>query len=89
MLREARNNRAVIRLTPAVPNTTYIISRNLIPMTTTDNISSTELMCSTGRARRRSRNSRDVPRSIYVAIQSIVILFSGYSVATNSLATQS
>ena len=57
------------RPTPAVPNTIYVITPSLSTMTTTDSELSAELVCSTVRARRRSRNSKNVPRGIDVAVQ--------------------
>ena len=71
--------------TPAVPNTIYVKTRSLTGMTTTDISSSAELVCSTERARRRSRNSRNALRGTYVATQ----IYSGFSLATNSPTTQS
>ena len=47
--------------TPAVPYTIYVITRNLIAMTITDIEPSAGLVGSTERARRRSRNLRNVP----------------------------
>ena len=69
MWRQARNNRTVVRPTPAVPNTIYVITRSLIAMTTTDIEMLAELLCSAERARRRCRNSRNATRGIYVAVQ--------------------
>ena len=46
-------------------------------------------MCSTERARRRSRNSRNALCSKYEALQAFVIFCSGFSLATNSPAAQS
>ena len=89
MWRLSRNNQTVVRPTPAVTNTTYVTTRNLISMTTTDINLRAELVCSTERARIPSRNSRNALRSIYEGIQIFVIVCSGYSLATNSLATQS
>ena len=48
--RQARNNQTVVLPTPVVPNTTYITTRQLIAMTTTDINSWAALMCSTERA---------------------------------------
>ena len=55
MQSQARNNRKTVRPTPAVPNTIYVITRNLTAMTTTDYNLSVEQVCSTERARGRSR----------------------------------
>ena len=82
---QARNNQKIVQPTPAVPNTTYVITQSLTAMTTTDISSSVELVCSMERARRRSRNSRNALRGTYVATQ----IYSGYSLATNSPTTQS
>ena len=46
-------------------------------------------MCSTERARRRCRSSRNASRRNYVAVQNFVIISSGCFLATNSLTTQS
>ena len=76
MWRQARNNRNLVRPSPAVQKTFYVITRNLIAMTTTDINLSAELVCSTERAPRRSRNSGNAPRGIYVANQIFwVVLF--------------
>ena len=56
----------------AVLNTNYLITRNLIALTTTDISLSAELVCSTERARRRSRNSTNAPRGTYVAVQNFL-----------------
>ena len=69
MWRQARNNQAVVRLTPAAPISTYVITRSLIAMTTTDINLSAEQVCSTERARRRSRNSRNALRDRYVTFR--------------------
>ena len=58
-------------------------------MTTIDISLSAELVPSTERAPRRSKNSRNALRGTYVADQFFRIFFSGYSVATNSITTQS
>ena len=58
-------------------------------MTITDNNVSAELVCSTERARRRSRNSRNAPRGTYVAVQNVGIFCSCYSLVADSHATQS
>ena len=58
-------------------------------MTTVDNDLRAELVCSTERAGRRSRNSRNAPRSTYLAVQNFVESRYNYSLATNSIATQS
>ena len=68
---------------PAVPNTIYAIIRNLIAMTTTDNISGAELACPTERVRRRSRKSRNASRSKYIAVQTVVLFCYGYSLTAN------
>ena len=73
----------------AVPNTTCVKTRNLIAMTTTDISLSAELVCSTERARKRSRNSRNALRGTYVAVQIFRIFYSGYSLGTNSITLQS
>ena len=69
MWSQARNNWKLVRPTPAVPITTYDITRSLIAMTITDTALSAEIMGSTDRARRRSRNSRVELRGTYVAVQ--------------------
>ena len=58
-------------------------------MTFTDIELSAELVCSTERARRRSRNSRNAPPGTFVAVQSFGIFCSDHSLATNQLTTQS
>ena len=76
MWRQVWNNRKVVRPTPAVTNTIYAITRSLIAMKTTDIELSAELVRSTERARRRSRNSRNAPSGTYVAVQKFLyILF--------------
>ena len=81
MWRQARNNRKVVQPTPAVANTIYVITRNLIAMTITDIELSAEIVRSTERARRSSGNSRNVPRGTYVAVQNpwdiLFLLFPG------------
>ena len=89
MWSQARNNQNIVRPTPAVPNTTNGITQSLTAMTTADISSSVKLMCSTERARRRSRSSRNALRGTYVAAQLFPMFYSGYSLATKSLATQS
>ena len=74
---------------PPVPNTTWVITRNLTAMVTTDISLSAELVCSTERARKCSKNSRNALRGTYVAIKICGLFYSGYSLVTNSLATQS
>ena len=44
---DARKNPKTVRPTPAVPNTTYVITRNLTAMTTTDISLSAQQVCST------------------------------------------
>ena len=46
-------------ITPAIPNTTYVLTRRLTAMTTTDFKLSAEQVCSTERARRRSRKFKE------------------------------
>ena len=65
------------------------ITRSLIAVTITDTSSSAEQMCSTERARSRSKNSTKALRCAYVAVHMSRIFYSVYSLATNSLATQS
>ena len=89
MWMQARGSRKAVRPTPAVPNTSCVITRSLIAMTATDKSLSAELVCSTERARRRSRNSRNALRGTYVAVQIFRIFYSGYSLATNSITAQS
>ena len=89
MWSQARNNRKLVRPTPAVPNTTCVITRNLTAMTTIEISLSAELVCYTERARRRSKNSRNAVGGKYVAVQIFRIICSGYSLATNSITTQS
>ena len=62
----------IARPTPAVPNTTYVITRNPTAMTTTDNSLSAQQVCSTWRARSRSTNSRNALRGTYVAAQNLL-----------------
>ena len=83
MWSQARNNHEIVQPNPAVPITTYVITQNLTAMTTTDISSSAALVCSTERARRRSRNSKNALRGTYVATQ----IYFGYSLATNSPTT--
>ena len=85
MWNQARNNRKKVRPSAAVPNTTCAITLNLTAMTTIDISLYTELVCSTERARRRSRNSRNAQRDKHVAAQIFRIFYSGYSLASNSL----
>ena len=89
MWSQARNNRELVRATPAVPNTICVITRSRIAMTTTDINLSAEQVRSTERARRRSLNSRNALRGTYVAVQTFWISYPDYSLATNSLASQS
>ena len=58
-------------------------------MTITDISLSAELVCSTERTRRRSGSLRNALRSTYVAPQNFGRFYSGYSLASNSLAAQS
>ena len=69
MWRQARNYRKKVRPTPAVPNTTYVITRSLTAMTTTDINLCVQQVCSTWRAGSRSTNSRIALRGTYVAAQ--------------------
>ena len=55
MWSQARSNRETFRPTPEVPKTIYVICRSLIAMRTIDINSSAEQVCSTERARRRSK----------------------------------
>ena len=89
MRRQTRSNRIIARPIPTVRNTICVITRSLIAMTSTDTSSSAEQMCSTERARSRSKNSTNALRGAYVAVHMFPILYSGYSLTTNSLATQS
>ena len=59
MWRQARNNREKVQPIPGVANTIYVITQNLTAMTTTDISVSAELVCSTERARRRSRKFKE------------------------------
>ena len=61
---QARNNKEIARTTPAAPNTTCVITRSRIAMTTTDINLSVEQVCSTYCARRHP--SKCVPRSAHV-----------------------
>ena len=61
---QARINKEIARTTPAVPNTTCVITRSRIAMTTTDINLSVEQVCSTYCARRYASNC--VPRSAHV-----------------------
>ena len=74
--RQDLNNCTVVQPAPAVRNTTYVTTLNLIAMKITDINLWAELVCSTERSRRRSRNSRNASRSLYVGVQSFgCILF--------------
>ena len=46
-------------------------------------------MCSTERVRKRSTTFRNASQNQHVAIQKLLTFYSGYSLETNSLATQS
>ena len=59
MWSQARNNRNIVRPIPAVPNTIYVITRSLNAMATIDINLSAEQVCSTERARRRSRKFKE------------------------------
>ena len=76
-------------LFPAAPKTNYVITRCLIAMTPTDIKLRAELVRSTERARIRSRKSRNASFSKCVTVQNFVTFCSGYSLATNSIVTQS
>ena len=89
MWRQARNNRTEARPTPAVPNTSYVIARNLNAMTTTDINLWVEIVCSTERVRGPSRNWRNASRGKYVTVQNFVIFCAGFCLAATSLATRS
>ena len=89
MWNQARNNRKISRPIPTVPNTTCVISGSLTAMMTTNISLSAQQVCSTWRARSRSTNSRNALRGTYVAVEVFRIYHSGYSLATNSLTTQS
>ena len=58
-------------------------------MTTVDFELSAELVCSTERARRAPKKSRNALRTMYVAFKVFNIFCSGYPLAANSIATQS
>ena len=64
------------------------LRHNLTARTTIDISLSAELVCSTERARRRSKISRNALRDTYVTAQMFPIFYFGYSLVTNSLATQ-
>ena len=89
MWSQSRNNRRIVRPTPAVPNRTCVLTRSQTAMTTTDISLSAELVCSTERIRRRSKNSMNALRCTNVAAQIFRIFHPGFSLATHSLATQS
>ena len=76
MWRPTRNNHTVVGPSPAVQNAIYVITRNLIALTTTDISLSAELVCSKESACRRSRNSRNALRGTYVAVQSFMHILS-------------
>ena len=59
MQSQVRNNRKIVRTTPAFSNTIYVINRSLIAMTTIDINSSAEQVCSTECARRHSRKIKE------------------------------
>ena len=61
---QARNNREIVRVTPAAPNTTCVITRSQIAMTTTDIKLSAEQMWSTWCARKHSNKCG--PRGAHV-----------------------
>ena len=65
---QARNNRKIVRPTPAVRDKIYVTTRSLIAMTTIDINESAEQVCSTERPRRLSRNIRNPLRGPYVAV---------------------
>ena len=69
MWTQARINRKIARPTPAVPNTSYVITRSLTAMTTADISLCVQQVCSTWRARSRSTNSRNALRGTCVAAQ--------------------
>ena len=58
-VKKARSNRKTTRPIPAVPNTFYVITRSLTAMTITDINLSAEQVCSTERARGRSRKFKE------------------------------
>ena len=74
---------------PPVQNEIYVITRNLIATTITDTISCATLVYSTKSIRRRSSNLKNALRNQHVALKKLVVFCSGYSLATNSLPTQS
>ena len=69
MQKQVRSNQTIVRPNPAVQNTIYAITRNLIAMTITDITSSVALVCSAERVRRLSRNSRNTLRNKNVAVE--------------------
>ena len=71
MWKQIRNNRIIVRPTPAVLTTIYVITRNLNAMMIKDFNSWAELLCSTERLRRRSRKYRNASRNKNVAVQKI------------------
>ena len=83
---EQTNNR---RSNQGVRNSISVITRSLIAMTNTDISYCAALVCSTERIQKRSRKFKSAFRNQYVTIQKRVIFCSGYSQATNSLATHS
>ena len=74
---------------PAVRNANYVTTSPLKAMKITDFNSCAALVFSTERIRRRSRNFREVLRNQYAAIQKLVSFYSGFSLATDSLVSQS
>ena len=89
MRKEASNNRAILRPTPAVQKTKHEETRNLNAMKITDNKSCAALVCSTERIRSHSKSSRNATRIQYVAVQKRVTFCCGCFLATNTLTTQS
>ena len=89
--KQTRSKRATLRLSPAVRNTIYVITRSIIAMTMTniDVNSCAALMCFRERKGRPSRKFKNALRYQNVAKQKVIIFCSGYSFATNPLATQS
>ena len=89
MRKEAWNKQTMLRPTPAVQNTFYVITRNLIGLTIVFNNSCAAVVRSIELIRKRSRNFRNALRNQNVAIEKLAKFCSGYSLATNSMATQS
>ena len=89
MRKQIQKNEIIGCPIPAVRSTSYIITRSLVEILTTDKNFCTALVCCTERTRRRTRNFRNAARNKYESVQKVVKFCSGSFLATISLATQS